>query len=418
MRSVPLGKLVSHIKGKPPSKNKNNGNIVSLLSPDYLRGKSPAEMVSFSSNQIMVENGELLLLWDGSNAGEFFQSKNGILASTMVKFDILYDSIEKPYLYFALKNYEGYLKAQTNGSGIPHVDPEILYNLEINIFSKIERQQISKILSTIDKAIEQTETLIAKYEKIKTGLMQDLLTKGIDESGKIRSEETHEFKDSPLGRIPVEWDCLTINDIAERLRSGVTPRGGTKVYQKEGVMLIRSQNVYSNGFKNNDVVFISEEINSRMKGSELKTYDVLLNITGASIGRSTFVPPYFPRSNVNQHVCSIRLKNPSIEKSVFLSSYLNSIYGQNQIFQNNAGSNREGINYSQIREIKVPCFNSDNELSGFCMIITKSTERIQKEQIKLTKFQLIKTGLMQDLLTGRVRVTKLLKNDKLEMADG
>ena len=65
--------------------------------------------------------------------------------------------------------------------------------------------------------------------------MQDLLTKGIDENGNIRNEETHEFKDSPLGRIPREWECLTIGDIAERLRSGVTPKGGSAVYQKEGI---------------------------------------------------------------------------------------------------------------------------------------------------------------------------------------
>ena len=126
MEKVRLANLVSHLKGKPPSKNINNANLVSLLSPDYLRGKSQAEQIPLSSTLIMVKNGEILLLWDGSNAGEFFRSYKGALASTMVKFDILNDSIEKPYLYYALKNYEGYLKAQTNGSDIPHVDPELL----------------------------------------------------------------------------------------------------------------------------------------------------------------------------------------------------------------------------------------------------------------------------------------------------
>ena len=58
----------------------------------------------------------------------------------------------------------------------------------------------------MDRAIEQTEALIAKQQRIKTGLMQDLLTRGIDEHGNLRSEQTHEFKDSPLGRIPVEWE--------------------------------------------------------------------------------------------------------------------------------------------------------------------------------------------------------------------
>jgi type I restriction enzyme S subunit len=275
--------------------------------------------------------------------------------------------------------------------------------------NKKEQQKIAEIISKINKTIEQMEALIAKYQHIKTGLMQDLLTKGIDEHGNIRSEKTHEFKDSPLGRIPKEWDCLTIDSISERLRSGVTPKGGSSVYQKEGIMLIRSQNVYPYGFKLEDVAFISKEINNRMIGSELKVFDVLLNITGASIGRSTFVPHDFPRANVNQHVCSIRLKEPSIEKSTFLSSYLNSIYGQNQIMQNNAGSNREGINYTQIKGIRIPYFNNDKEFTELNKFVFKSSKKIEMDQIKLNKLQKLKKGLMQDLLSGKKRVTTLLK---------
>ena len=78
----------------------------------------------------------------------------------------------------------------------------------------------------MDRAIEQTEALIAKQQRIKTGLMQDLLTRGIDEHDNIRSEQTHQFKDSPLGRIPMEWDDPLIENIAVHVGSGVTPRGG------------------------------------------------------------------------------------------------------------------------------------------------------------------------------------------------
>lgn len=67
-----------------------------------------------------------------------------------------------------------------------------------------EQEKIAAILSTVDRAIEQTEALIAKQQRIRTGLMQDLLTRGIDEHGNLRSEQTHQFKDSPLGRNPVE----------------------------------------------------------------------------------------------------------------------------------------------------------------------------------------------------------------------
>ena len=81
------------------------------------------------------------------------------------------------------------------------------------------------MLSTVDRAIEQTEALTAKQQRIKTGLTQDLLTRGIDEHGNIRSEKTHKFKDSPLGRIPVEWDPIAIRVPAA---SGVS--GGTALH--------------------------------------------------------------------------------------------------------------------------------------------------------------------------------------------
>ena len=95
---------------------------------------------------------------------------------------------------------------------------DVDYTRSLKIFrlstdQKPEQTKIAEILSTVDQAIEQTEALIAKQQRIKTGLMQDLLTRGIDENGNLRSEDTHEFKDSPLGRIPVEWE-LKIDSIS------------------------------------------------------------------------------------------------------------------------------------------------------------------------------------------------------------
>lgn len=367
-------------------------------------------------SHFQLEENDLVVSTSGTLGKKAFVTKNDLpllLNTSIIRFkplDALKISLE--FLNQLLEDYDFLydLYSQSTGSAQVNVGPTHLKKLNIKIPSSVKEQElIAKILSNVDKSITQTEQLITKYTRIKTGLMQDLLTKGIDENGNIRSEETHEFKDSPLGRIPKEWQCLTIGDIAERLRSGVTPRGGSAVYQKEGIMLIRSQNVYSYGFKLNDIAYISEEINSRMLGSQLETFDVLLNITGASIGRSTFVPENHPLSNVNQHVCSIRIKNTSLEKALFLSSFLNSIYGQNQIQQNNAGSNREGINYNQIRALHIPWFSNIDEFSNFKKIVTKATEKIDNLKISHSKLQVLKTGLMQDLLSGKVRVNHLIK---------
>ena len=123
--------------------------------------------------------------------------------------------------------------------------------------SKQEQTTIARILSKVDEAIAQTEQLIAKYTRVKTGLMQDLLTKGIDEHGDIRSEGTHEFKDSPLGSIPVEWEC-------EFLGRYVNIMGGyafkSRDFTEDGLQLIRMGNLYNNQLSlHRDPVFLPNQ---------------------------------------------------------------------------------------------------------------------------------------------------------------
>ncbi|MCB1191187.1 MAG: restriction endonuclease subunit S [Leptospiraceae bacterium] len=220
MERIYLSKIVTFEKGKPPSQIPiNESELEPYLTPDYLRGKNNPDYTKPGLNAVRVEDGEIIVLWDGSNAGEILKAKKGILASTMMKLNHSYE-FEKEYFYYALKGWEHFLKSQTSGSGIPHVDKEILENILLQKFSKPEQTKIAEVLSTVDKAIEQTEVLIAKQQRIKTGLMQDLLTKGIDKYGNLRNEKTHKFKDSPLGRIPVEWEVVTIGKVAESIVPG------------------------------------------------------------------------------------------------------------------------------------------------------------------------------------------------------
>ena len=102
---------------------------------------------------------------------------------------------------------------------------------------------------------------------------------------------------------PADWDTKTIGDIACHIGSGATPTGGSAVYSKTGITFIRSQNVTVKGLLLDDVAFIGTSIHQQMARSEIFPHDVLLNITGASIGRCCFVPHDFGLANVNQHVC-------------------------------------------------------------------------------------------------------------------
>jgi len=172
------------------------------------------------------------------------------------------------------------------------------------------------------------------------------------------------YKDSGvewLGRVPEHWDVKSIKYVAPHVGSGKTPSGGSEVYQNSGILFLRSQNVYDDGLRLDDATYISEEIDLTMKGSRVRANDVLLNITGASIGRSCLVPEPFQPANVNQHVCIIRPE--SREEAKWLSLCLKSESVQSQIDFSQNGAGREGLNFEQIGNI--------------CISLPPTTERLR-----------------------------------------
>jgi type I restriction enzyme S subunit len=140
-----------------------------------------------------------------------------------------------------------------------------------------------------------------------------------------------------------EWIRVKLENIAEKVNSGKTPLGGESTYLTDGVVFIRSQNVNNNRLELENPVFISDAVNNGMKNSIVKANDILLNITGASLGRSCVVPNGFKLGNVNQHVCIIRLKKESDPR--FIQPILSSAKGQSIFESLQTGSGREGLNF-------------------------------------------------------------------------
>jgi len=174
---VKLGEIVEFVKGKKPEKmiNEQLEGYLPYLSTDYLRDNEETKYVSTSENIFLVKDGEIVLLWDGSNAGEFFEGKEGILSTTMVKFNLKTD-IHQKYLLYLLKSKQNYLQGQTNGTGIPHVDRKVLMDLDITLPPLEEQKRIAEVLSIIDKKLELQKARKEKIERVKKGLMDELLT--------------------------------------------------------------------------------------------------------------------------------------------------------------------------------------------------------------------------------------------------
>ncbi|MDE1234164.1 restriction endonuclease subunit S [Vibrio aestuarianus] len=194
------------------------------------------------------------------------------------------------------------------------------------------------------------------------------------------------------------WDLKNLGRLATKIGSGVTPKGGSNAYKPSGIPLIRSQNVLWGNVDLSDVAYIDEDQHAKMKGSIVYKNDVLLNITGASIGRSAV--SHLNEANVNQHVCIIR--SDALEPE-YLKNFLLSFYGQKQIEQFQAGGNRQGLNFEQIKSFKlpVPPLPEQRKIAQILSIWDRGIATTEK-LIDASKQQ--KKALMQQLLTGKKRL--------------
>jgi type I restriction enzyme S subunit len=297
---------------------------------------------------------------------------------------------DRKFVYYFLTWFD--LQRFESGTGVPTLNRNDVHSVSVVFPPLPEQQKIAAILTSVDDVIEKTQAQIDKLQDLKKGTMNQLLTRGIGHA---------EFKESPVGMIPVDWEVKQVSSVTSKVGSGVTPRGGSEVYQSEGVKFLRSQNVHFSGLRLDGVACIASEVHEGMSSSKVREGDVLLNITGASIGRCALVPKGIGEANVNQHVCIIR--TTSVVDGAFVTYWLSSTCGQSQINKFQAGGNREGLNFQQIKAISIS-LPSISEQQKITSILTAIDTQIEAKQDKLKHTQALKKALMQDLLTGKKRV--------------
>jgi len=176
---------------------------------------------------------------------------------------------------------------------------------------------------------------------------EQLIKEGkIKRSKKSASTDKSHYENVPF-EIPESWCWTTLENICSKIGSGSTPKGG--IYSTEGILFFRSQNVYNNGVVLEDIKYISEEVHQSMIGTEVLPNDLLLNITGGSLGRCAIVPYNIDRGNVSQHVCIIR---PIIVKAEYLHLFiLSSFFTRTMKI---TGSGREGLPKYNLENMLLP----------------------------------------------------------------
>ncbi|MEQ1501776.1 MAG: restriction endonuclease subunit S [Myxococcota bacterium] len=312
------------------------------------------------------------------------------------------------FLELVLLNSKARRWFQANASGtsgsMVKITADVVCATPVPVVSPVEQARITEVLDTVDDTIRETEQVIAKLEQIKRGLLQDLLTRGIDDNGEIRDPEQHpeQFKDSAVGRIPTSWTSKSLRELAE-VRSGIAKNEGVPVSNPVEVAYLRVANV-QDGYLD-----LSEMKTLRMTRSEFQNYrvlpgDVLMNEGGDrdKLGRGAIWRGEFDPCVHQNHVFVVRC-GPGLRPE-FLDAWTGGTVAKRYfIVAGKQSTNLASINKTSIGRlpVAVPLLaEQDRSIAALDVVAAK----LASETSELRKFRLLKKGLMDDLLTGRVRV--------------
>lgn len=288
-------------------------------------------------------------------------------------------------------------------TGIQNLDIEDYFNNEILIPSLTQQNKIVAYLdqevAKIDALIEKKTRLVELLEEKKKATISQAVTKGLNPNVKLKPSGI-----DWLGDIPEHWEVTKFKFLTSKIGSGVTPSGGAEVYTDEGVLFLRSQNIYNESLKLEDRTYIPEEIHDKMKSSQLIKNDILLNITGGSIGRC-FYFDLNEEANINQHVCIIRPNDKAYFK--YLHKFIISSLGEYQIDNLQYGGGREAISFENIKNfvIPIPSYNEQIEINNHIdTILDKFNIILYKTNNSIDLLKEKRTAIISAAINGEINL--------------
>lgn len=319
--------------------------------------------------------------------------ESGVLSPLYICFSITNPAVDQRYAqyYFDSQYFIDEInqiaKEGVRNHGLLNVGVNDFFNIEFVSPPLPEQQKIATILSSVDDVIEKTRAQIDKLKDLKTGMMQELLTQGIGHT---------EFKDSPVGLIPTSWQ---VKEVDEVLREVIDYRGKSPPKSEKGVPLITAKNVRQGYITEEPKEYIYEDqYDSWMVRGMPSEGDILIT-TEAPLGNVAKVPSY--KFALGQRL--LALSPSDIVTSDFLLYLMQGKYFQEQLELQSTGSTVTGIKQSTFRKILI-AVPPLNEQYALVKPLKSMNLRLQNLQLKLAHAEDLKKAIMQDLLTGQVRV--------------
>lgn len=266
----------------------------------------------------------------------------GVGSTEWVSLQPHLSKLDRHFLAYILRTSKFVHYAETNSTGarMPRVRKEAIRDVEIPIPYPNEPE---RSLAEQRRIVARIEALLAEVREMR------VLTEAMEKDAQALFDA---YSREVFKEVNAKYSREKLKSLSTKIGSGSTPRGGKAVYKESGIPFIRSLNVRWNEFSEKELVFIDDDIHQRMSSTTVLPGDVLLNITGASIGRSCCVPYNICPANVNQHVSIIRA-NEKLSPQ-FLMYWLTSPSTQFFINENQTGATRQALTKSQIEDFNVP----------------------------------------------------------------
>jgi type I restriction enzyme S subunit len=380
---------IPFFRGKEISHLARGEELVDLV---YIKEETFNELKNKSG---APEEGDLLITAVGTigsiylvKEGDKFYFKDG----NLMWIKNVTKELNKRFLMHYLKSniFQGLISIASGGSSQKALTIVKFKQLYIPLPPLPEQQKIAEILSTVDAKIEIIDQQISETQELKKGLMQQLLTKGIGHT---------EFKDSALGKIPKSWEVVKLKDVAEYVKDGTH---GTHKEVEGGIPLLSAKDI-RNGkihIPDNCRKLSNDDFNSIHRNFKLMDGDVLLTVVG-SIGRIAIIEGYKNNYTFQRSVGYVRFNNENYP--YFFKQFFQSEFFTKQLSLRSNASAQAGVYLGELSKIPIPVI-SYNEQKEIAEILTSFDDKLQVLSEKKTTYQELKQGLMQQLLTGKVRV--------------
>jgi type I restriction enzyme, S subunit len=387
-----------------------SGSIPWITGADFLKQKiaEPRRYITEEavrcSNTNVIKAGNLLVV-----------TRTGVGKVAIAPFDIAVSqdttgiyfqkNICVDFIFYYVQSRIGDLKKLNQGTSINGLLKEDLLALELTIPEVyLEQQKIANILKTIDRTITHTEALIEKYQQIKVGLMHDLFTRGIGADGQLRStrEQAPElYWESPIGWIPKEWIFATCLDVCEKV---IDCKNRTPPIMPDGYPVIRTPNVRNGLFIDDELVFTDYYSYSIWTARGKPEPEDIVITREAPVGEVCKIPKRHQSACLGQRMMLYRTDPAKIINDYFLY-VLQSKAVQNRLDLISGGSTVGHVRVGDIRGLWIFYPESKSEQLKIAEALNRISGKIENEINQLNKLKMQKSGLMHDLLTGKVQVT-------------